>query len=89
MKTEQLCALYEEAYQDCPFVRLREDPPNVNWVKNSNYADLGCYVDGKRAVLFCALDNLVKGGAGQAVQNMNLMAGLPETAGLEALPSNP
>lgn len=88
-KASQLRALYEEFYRDCPFVRLRDDPPNVIWVKNSNYADIGCFADGRRAVIFCALDNLVKGGAGQAVQNMNLMAGLDETTGLDALPSNP
>ena len=84
-----LKGLYQEYYGSCPFIRLREEPPNVVWVKNSNYADIGCYSQGKHAVVFCAIDNLVKGGAGQAIQNMNLMFGLEETTGLDSLPSNP
>lgn len=85
----RLRELYREYYGGCPFVRLREEPPNVVWVKNSNYADIACYAQGRHATVFCAIDNLVKGGAGQAIQNMNLMFGLEETAGLDSLPSNP
>lgn len=74
-------ALYEAAYGRERFVRLVDDP-NVHWVKGTNFADLAVVQDGDRAVVFTAIDNLLKGGAGQAVQCMNLLCGLPEEAGL-------
>jgi N-acetyl-gamma-glutamyl-phosphate reductase len=54
----------------------------VRWVKGTNFADVGFAVDGDELALFVAIDNLGKGAAGQAVQNMNLMFGLSETSGL-------
>jgi N-acetyl-gamma-glutamyl-phosphate reductase len=63
--------------------------PNVAWVKNSNFADLGWAVNGSDLITFVAIDNLVKGAAGQAVQNMNLMFGCSEETGLQFTGGNP
>jgi N-acetyl-gamma-glutamyl-phosphate reductase len=82
-------ALYEETYAGEPFVRVpRARLPEVAAVSGSNFAEVGVAVGaacrGRRtAALFGATDNLVKGGAGQAIQNMNLVLGLPETLTLE------
>jgi N-acetyl-gamma-glutamyl-phosphate reductase common form len=77
------------AYGGARFVRLWETSPNVHWVKNTNFADLQVVQKGNRALVFCAIDNLIKGGAGQAVQCMNLMFGLPEEAGLTFVGGDP
>ena len=87
--TEELKSLYREFYADSFFVRLVDGSPDINWVKNTNFCDLGCVVNGRNAVVFSAIDNLVKGAAGQAVQNMNLMFGLEEKTGLVFPGSNP
>jgi len=85
----RLRALYQEAYAGEPFVRIpRKRLPEVAAVSGSNFAEVGVAVGpsvkGRRtAALFGATDNLVKGGAGQAIQNMNLVLGLPEKASLE------
>ena len=71
------------------FIRLVEGSPDINWVKNSNFVDIGWATGGDTLAVFVALDNLVKGAAGQAIQNMNLMFGLEETAGLVIPGSNP
>ena len=90
---EQLNALYEGFYADQPFVRLFPGGqlPNVAFVRGSNYADLGFVVDERtrRVIVVSAIDNLVKGAAGQAVQNMNVMAGYDETLGLDVVPLFP
>ena len=76
-------------FADAPFVRLMEESPRVGAVAGSNFCDIGWQVrDGSVAVM-SALDNLVKGMAGQAVQNMNLALGFPETAGLMQAPTYP
>jgi len=75
--------LYAERYAGEPFVRVVPGSPDVNVVAGSNFADVSVTVRGTRVVAFCALDNLVKGAAGQAVQNLNVMCGFPETQGLE------
>src|SRR6266536_2931724 len=86
---ERVRRLYEETYAGEPFVRVpRKRLPEVAAVSGSNRAEVGVAVGapvkGRRtAALFGATDNLVKGGAGQAIQNMNLMLGLPEKASLE------
>ena len=86
---ERLRGLYEEAYAGEPFVRVpRKRLPEVAAVSGSNHAEVGVAAGparaGRRTVtLFSALDNLVKGGAGQAIQNMNLVLGLPEALSLE------
>ena len=81
-----LVSIYEQRYQGEPFVRLY-DPgqmPDLRAVQRTNFCDIGVKVDAAtgRAVVVSAIDNLVKGAAGQAVQNMNLMLGYPETEGL-------
>lgn len=82
-----LQALYEEAYGDEPFVRvLRDELPQTRATAGSNYVDVAVRYDPERqlAVAVSALDNLVKGASGQAIQNFNLMCGFPETEGLLA-----
>ncbi|BCA53686.1 N-acetyl-gamma-glutamyl-phosphate reductase [Nitrospira sp. KM1] len=83
----ELRTLYETFYKDARFVRLTGDiVPNPRYIKGSNYCDIGIYVDQRAGwvVTVAALDNLVKGAAGQAIQAMNLMLGLPEETGLTA-----
>lgn len=72
----------EAAYAIAPFVRMTRDSPRVSAVTGSNFCDLGWEVRDGTVAVMTALDNLVKGMAGQAIQNMNLALGLPETAGL-------
>src|SRR5262249_8428051 len=83
---EDLLAIYETAYNSEPFLRLYNPGhlPDLHSVARTNFCDIGVPLDRPtgRAVVVCAIDNLVKGAAGQAVQNMNLMLGLPETEGL-------
>ena len=77
-------------YSECPFIRLFNDnkSPDTSYVRGTNYCDIGFKVDERnhRLILISAIDNLVKGAAGQAVQNMNIMLGLDETAGLRGIP---
>jgi N-acetyl-gamma-glutamyl-phosphate reductase len=79
-------ACYREFYQGRRFVRVFGTPrlPEIQFSLNTNYCDLGfCLApDGQRLVIVSCEDNLIKGAAGQAVQNMNLMYGFPEEAGL-------
>jgi N-acetyl-gamma-glutamyl-phosphate reductase len=82
-------SVYKKFYEDSPFVRIVDGSPDINWVKNTNFCDISVHQNGRSAVVFSAIDNLVKGAAGQAVQNMNLMFGLPETTGLIFTGSNP
>lgn len=82
-------ALFEEFYRESFFVRIVSGSPDINWVKTTNFCDLGFAVRGRQLVVFSAIDNLVKGAAGQAVQNMNLMFGLDEKTGLMLMGSNP
>lgn len=80
-------------YRNEPFVRVLPEPmlPNVAWVRGSNCCDLGVTVDPRtnRVIVVSAIDNLVKGAAGQAVQNFNLMTAQPEDAGLQVIPLFP
>lgn len=90
MEERDLWRLYREHYGAEPFVRLVKERqglyryPEPKIVAGSNHADVGFAVDGEsgRVVVLCAIDNLMKGAAGSAVQSMNLMCGLEETAGL-------
>ena len=81
--------LYDDAYAREPFVRfVRDRLPEVAAVAGSNYAEVGFTLGppagtSRTLAIVSATDNLIKGGAGQAIQNMNLMLGLPETASLE------
>lgn len=92
-KTEQLIDLYKEVYHNKPFVRIRPvgTYPSVKEVAGSNFCDIGLNVDQRtgRLTIVSVIDNLMKGAAGQAVQNANLMYGLDETLGLKFLPLYP
>jgi len=88
---EELRALYRDYYDREPFVRVADAPPETKQTWGSNLCLIYPAVDPRtgRLIVISCLDNLVKGAAGQAVQNMNIMFGFPETAGLEALPVYP
>jgi len=85
--------IYLDYYRDEYFVRLCKEGsfPETKWVKGSNFCDIGFAVDDRtgRIIVISAIDNLGKGAAGQGVQNMNIMFGLPETTGLTQLPIFP
>ena len=82
--------IYDETYANEKFVRVIGDSrvPETRYVKGSNYGDVGFRIDERtgRIIMMGAIDNLVKGAAGQAVQNMNLMFGLPEDEGIDQVP---
>ncbi len=79
---EELRSLYEERYADEPFVELVDEPPGVRDVRDTNLCRVHVSLDGAgRALAFAAIDNLWKGAAGQAIQNLNLMLGLPRDGG--------
>ncbi|HEU4477817.1 MAG TPA: N-acetyl-gamma-glutamyl-phosphate reductase [Pyrinomonadaceae bacterium] len=80
---------FKDYYGESFFVRIVKGSPDINWVKTTNFCDIGFAVRGRQLVVFSALDNLVKGAAGQAVQNMNLMFGLDETTALKLIGTNP
>lgn len=86
MDEVKLRRFYEEAYKDEQFVRVLPAGvcPETRWVEGSNYVDVNIKKDERtgRVIMMGAMDNLVKGAAGQAVQNMNLLFGLPENTGL-------
>ncbi len=90
---EDIKKIYEDNYENEFFIRLmkKNDLPETRWVKGSNYCDIGFSLDEKanRIIIVGAIDNLVKGGAGQAVQNMNLMFDLEENIGLKSIPMFP
>jgi N-acetyl-gamma-glutamyl-phosphate reductase len=83
---DDLLAIYQKRYADEPFIRLYNPGhlPDLHGVARTNFCDIGVTLDARtgRAVVVSAIDNLVKGAAGQAVQNMNLMLGFAETEGL-------
>jgi N-acetyl-gamma-glutamyl-phosphate reductase len=81
--------LYADFYGESFFVRLVDGSPDINWVKATNFCDIGFAARGRQLAVFSALDNLVKGASGQAVQNMNLMFGLDEKTGLMLVGGNP
>lgn len=89
MTTQELRGLFAEFYREAFFVRLVEGSPDINWVKTTNFCDIGFAARGRQIVVFSAIDNLVKGAAGQAIQNMNLMFGLDEKTGLMLMGTNP
>ena len=81
----QVRKVLEEAYGTEPFVRvLQKGLPHTKWVYGSNFIDIGIYADEEsgQVILVSALDNLTKGASGQAIQNLNVMFGWPETKGL-------
>lgn len=90
---EEVKAIYDSCYVDEKFVRVLEKDvcPETKWVEGSNYVDVNFKIDARtnRIIMMGAMDNLVKGAAGQAVQNMNLMFGIKESEGLELVPLFP
>lgn len=93
LSTESVIELYKETYKDDPFVRVRPQGnfPAIKDVSGSNYCDIGLHVDERtgRLTIVSVIDNLIKGAAGQAIQNANLMNGLDEKMGLEFIPLFP
>lgn len=93
MSIEQLIHLYKDQYSHNPFVRIRPQGsfPAVKEVSGSNYCDIGLHLDERtgRLTIVSVIDNLMKGAAGQAVQNANVMNGLNEKTGLEFIPMYP
>src|SRR5579885_1725413 len=85
-RIEDIYDIYRQAYGNCDFIRLyaKGGQPSLRAVNGTNFCDIHCTLgnDGKRLVVISCIDNLVKGAAGQAVQNMNVMFGFEETAGL-------
>ena len=90
---EDVKAAYDKYYKDEYFVRVLDKDvcPETRWVEGSNYVDVNFKIEPRtnRIIMMGALDNLVKGAAGQAVQNMNLLFGLPENTGLKQVPMFP
>ncbi|MBN1446351.1 MAG: N-acetyl-gamma-glutamyl-phosphate reductase [Bacteroidetes bacterium] len=88
---ERIHAVYAQRYDAEPFVRVRSEPPTLKDVRGSNFCDVHITFDRRtrRIITLSAIDNLVKGAAGQAVQNMNIMFGLSEETGLDQIPMNP
>lgn len=84
LSLEDVRGIYSEFYKDKPFVRVLDDIPSLGNVRGSNFCDIGFEVDANngRIVVISAIDNLVKGASGQAIQNMNVMCGLDETTGI-------
>jgi len=93
MSDSEVNEVYKSFYKDETFVRVCEPGvyPATQFVKGSNFCDIGVKIDNRtgRIIILSAIDNLVKGAAGQAVQNMNLMCNLPETKGLLSVPLFP
>jgi N-acetyl-gamma-glutamyl-phosphate reductase len=91
--TAELLDLYQTFYRGEKFVRIYRAGtfPNISSVRGSNYCDIGIATDKrtKRVIIISAIDNLIKGASGQAIQNMNLMCGISEEAGLDMTPLFP
>ncbi|OGT23425.1 MAG: N-acetyl-gamma-glutamyl-phosphate reductase [Gammaproteobacteria bacterium RIFCSPHIGHO2_12_38_15] len=83
---EEIYKIYKEIYHKEPFIRLCDHIPQVKHVKGSNFCDIGIQIDARtqRLIVVSVIDNLIKGAAGQAIQNMNLMYQFPENFGLNS-----
>ncbi|UBR30675.1 N-acetyl-gamma-glutamyl-phosphate reductase [Bacillus sp. SD-4] len=90
MEIKQLQKLYEETYEQSPFIRICTQGkfPSPKEVRGSNYCDIGIAYDERteRVTVVSVIDNMMKGAAGQAIQNANIIAGLEETTGLQHMP---
>jgi N-acetyl-gamma-glutamyl-phosphate reductase len=89
-KTNEIRKIYADFYKDEPFVRVLPAAvtAGTNRVRQSNFCDISVHVDinGSTLIVVTAIDNMVKGASGQAIQNMNILFGFDETSGLEAIP---
>lgn len=88
LERDELYSIYEKFYDGCFFIRL-QDEVRLSWVRGSNFCDISIHKGEERVVVVSAIDNLVKGASGQAVQNMNVMCGFDETLGLRTPPLFP
>jgi len=79
---EEIKQKYFNEYSDSKFVRMRNTPPELKWVVNTNFCDINISVKDKTVIITSTIDNLIKGASGQAIQNMNKMYGWEETLGL-------
>lgn len=79
---EDLKTLFIKTYSNCPFIRLRNTPPHIRHVAGSNFCDIYVKAMGRNIAIITAIDNLIKGMAGQAIQNINCMSEVSETTGL-------
>jgi N-acetyl-gamma-glutamyl-phosphate reductase len=86
---EEVRCLFSKYYGTDYFIRWVGPQADVNYVRYSNFVDIGAACEGANLIVWSALDNLQKGAAGQAVQNLNLMFGFPENAGLNLPPVHP
>ncbi|HEY8891066.1 MAG TPA: N-acetyl-gamma-glutamyl-phosphate reductase [Clostridium sp.] len=91
LSAEDIISMYRDFYKDEYFVKIIDGLPETRWVRGSNLCHIGIRVDKRthRVIIISAIDNLIKGSAGQAVQNMNIMFGLDETTGLEIISMAP
>ena len=91
INSDEIIEMYKEYYKNEKFIRIYSEGnlPETRFVRNSNYIDIGITTDPRtsRVIIVGAIDNLIKGAAGQAVQNMNLMFDRPEDEGINALPT--
>ena len=87
LTADEIQALYEKFYADAPFVSVSRKPIDLKQAVNTNRARIALEKHGDKLLVTCAIDNLLKGASGQAVENMNLMFGLDERAGLMLKPS--
>lgn len=87
----ELQGIYAEFYKDCPFIRIRREVPELKYVRGTNLCDIFVTYDERtnRIIALSAIDNLMKGASGAAVQNMNLMFDIEETCGLNHIPPKP
>ncbi|MBI4445392.1 MAG: N-acetyl-gamma-glutamyl-phosphate reductase [Acidobacteria bacterium] len=86
---QEICSLYQAYYGSEFFIRWVPDYPDVNFVRHSNFVDIGAASKDDHLIVWSTLDNLQKGAAGQAVQNMNVMCGFPEQTALDTAPTHP
>jgi len=82
MDASEITGLYNTIYKDSAFVRMRDFPPELKWVTNTNFCDINISLKGNTVVITSAIDNLIKGASGQAVQNMNKLFGWEEATGI-------
>ena len=82
LSIERVMQVFQEAYAAEPFIRFRERLPRTSEVARTNFCDMAARVVKSRVIVLSAIDNMVKGAAGQAIQNLNVMFGIQETAGL-------
>jgi len=88
LEVEELRKIYGEFYKDCYFIRLQDEVKLIQ-VRGSNFCDIAIFKGAERVLIVSAIDNMIKGASGQAIQNMNLMLGFEETLGLRIPPLFP